>query len=120
MVGKALYIGHPLFQSPYLAGVVAHELGHLNSSDGRFVLGLNRLVIPIFHRMSGRLAGDTLHEDKLVARPARKEMGCVRSMLTLVFGLMGGGIGVRLMTPLWLRYWRVREYDANRYAATLG
>jgi hypothetical protein len=33
---------------------------------------------------------------------------------------MGGGIGVRLMTPLWLRYWRVREYDADHYAATLG
>lgn len=120
VIGKALYIGHPLFQSPYLAGVVAHELGHLNSSDGRFVLGLNRLVIPIFHRMSVRLAGDTLHEDKLVARSARKEMGCVRSLLTLTFALMGGGIGVRLMTPLWLRYWRAREYDADRYAATLG
>jgi Zn-dependent protease with chaperone function len=120
VIGKALYLSHPLFQSPYLAGVVAHELGHLNSSDGRFVLGLNRLVIPVFHRMSVRLAGDTLHEDKLVARSARKEMGCVRSLLTLIFALMGGGIGVRLMTPLWLRYWRAREYDADRYAATLG
>ena len=40
-------------------------------------------------------------------------------MITL-FALMGGGIGVRLMTPLWLRYWRAREFDADRYAAERG
>lgn len=120
VIGKALYIAQPLFYSPYLAGVVAHELGHLNSSDGRFVLGLNRLVIPFFHRLSVGLAGEAWSEDKLVARQARKDMGCLRSGFILLFGLMSGGIGVRLMTPLWLRYWRAREYDADRYAAQLG
>jgi Zn-dependent protease with chaperone function len=51
---------------------------------------------------------------------SRKEMGCVQSLLTLMFALMGGGMRVCLITPLWLRSWRAREYDADRYAAQLG
>jgi hypothetical protein len=54
------------------------------------------------------------------SRHVRKEIGCVRSLVTLVFALMRGGIGVRLIPPLSLRSWRACEYDADSYAEQLG
>lgn len=120
VVGQTLYLAHNLFASPYLAAIVGHELGHLNSSDGRFVLGLNRLVVPLFRAFSYGLAGEMSSTDPLVARHARKQAGCIRSLLILLLSFMGGGVGIWAMTPLWVRYWRAREYDADRYAAQLG
>lgn len=120
IIGKALYVSRVLFPSPYLAAVTAHELGHLNTSDGRLVLGLNRFVIPFFHRLSVRIAGVLLSDDKQIARQAKRQMGCLRSLFITLFALMGGGLGVRLMTPFWLSYWRSREFHADRYAAERG
>jgi Zn-dependent protease with chaperone function len=34
--------------------------------------------------------------------------------------LRGGGIGLYATGPLWGRYWRAREYNADQYAARLG
>jgi Zn-dependent protease with chaperone function len=31
-----------------------------------------------------------------------------------------GGLGLYLLRPVWGRYWRTREYTADRYAAALG
>lgn len=120
VIGKALYISRVLFPSQYLAPIVAHELGHLNTSDGRLILGLNRFVIPFFHRLAVGLAGDMLSDDKQIARQAKRQMGCVRSGFITLFALMGGGLGVRLMTLFWLSYWRSREFHADRYAAERG
>jgi Zn-dependent protease with chaperone function len=120
VIGSALYLTRPALQSAYLPALLAHELGHLNTSDGRLMLALNRLTLPFFQALGISLAGDVVSDDRVAARAARKEMGCIRSGLVLMLTLMGGGFGVRLLGFLWVRYWRVREYAADRYAAELG
>lgn len=120
VVGSALYLTRPALQSTYLPALLAHELGHLNSSDGRYILALNRLTLPFFQRLAGGLAGDMANPDPMIARQARKEVGCIRSLLILILAALGGGFGTRVLNGLWVRYWRAREYDADRYAAELG
>jgi Zn-dependent protease with chaperone function len=44
--GRTLYIFQDLYASPYLAGIVAHELGHYHSLDGRMLLALRSLTVP--------------------------------------------------------------------------
>ena len=74
----------------------AHELGHLNSLNGRLTLALRRLA-PV-----GALGDDgaTLAEGIAV--------------------LFVGGISVALLSPLLSAYWRRREFRADAYAAHLG
>jgi Zn-dependent protease with chaperone function len=45
VVGDALMLSRGLLDSPHLPAVLAHELGHLGSPDGRITAALNRLVI---------------------------------------------------------------------------
>ena len=44
VVGQALYLHRALVWDPALTAVIAHELGHLNSLDGRLTLALRRLA----------------------------------------------------------------------------
>src|SRR5262249_10591909 len=43
--GNTLVLSRGLLETTYLPAVLAHELGHLNTSDGRLTAALNRLVI---------------------------------------------------------------------------
>jgi hypothetical protein len=46
--GDALMLSRGLLESEFLAPVLAHELGHLATSDGKLTAALNRLVITPF------------------------------------------------------------------------
>lgn len=81
-------------ESGYLEPVLAHELGHLNSSDARLVAALHRLTTPPRSRM--------------------------RFPLRTIGFLISGALGVWLMRVPWAAYWRAREFEADRYAAALG
>jgi Zn-dependent protease with chaperone function len=122
VIGTTLYLTREMLRSPYLAAVLAHEYGHLNSWDGRLVLVLRRLVLPFVHTLS-----------QLTRQPAPGTMIVVGGdplssfyyliriwMFTLMLSLVGGGFGLWLLNPLWLYYWRDREYVADRFAAALG
>lgn len=98
VMGRALYIHRALIHSEYLDAVVAHELGHLNNGDGRLILALRRLVPPPFSFFT--FAGN--------------------GFLPLLMMLSGGGFGLLLTTPWWNRYWREREYLADRFAYECG
>jgi Zn-dependent protease with chaperone function len=91
---NTLMLTRGLIESGYLEPTLAHELGHLNSSDGRLTAALHRLTVP----PRGRL------------RFPLKTLGLIFS----------GGIGVWVMRVPWAVYWRAREYQADAYAATLG
>ena len=45
VVGQALYLHRALVWDPALPAVIAHELGHLNSLDGRMALAARRLSL---------------------------------------------------------------------------
>ena len=40
--------------------------------------------------------------------------------MSFVLALAGGGLGLILLNPLWVWYWRQREYAADAYAARCG
>lgn len=89
-----LMLTRGLLESTFLAPVLAHELGHLNSSDARLTAALHRLTTP----------------------PRRRLRFPVR---TLSF-LATGALGVWVTRTPWAAYWRAREFAADQYAAGLG
>ncbi|HTZ63263.1 MAG TPA: M48 family metalloprotease [Solirubrobacteraceae bacterium] len=89
-----LMLTRGLLESVYLPGVLAHELGHLNSSDARLTAALYRMTTP----------------------PRREARRGLRTIALVV----SGGIGVWLTRAPWGAYWRAREHHADRYAARLG
>ena len=92
--GNTLMASRALLASPYFPAVLAHELGHLNSSDGRVTAAVYRLTIP------------------------------PRSPVETPFGIFGwlisGRVGMALVKAPWAMYWRRREARADAYAAKLG
>jgi Zn-dependent protease with chaperone function len=94
-VNAAAYAGtlmltRGLLESGQLEPVLAHELGHVNSSDARLTTALRRLTTP----------------------PRRR----VRALSFLA----SGALGVWLTRPAWAAYWRSREFAADAYATRLG
>ncbi len=89
-----LMVNRGLLDSGYLEPVLAHELGHLNSSDGRLTAALQRITIP---------PRGQVH----------------RGLKTLSF-LATGAIGMWPLRAAWGAYWRSREHHADHYAAHLG
>jgi Zn-dependent protease with chaperone function len=89
-----LMLTRGLLESGQLEPVLAHELGHLNSSDARLTAALHRLTTP----------------------PRRQLPFPLRSIGFLASGALGAWI---TRTP-WAAYWRQREYAADAYAANLG
>jgi Zn-dependent protease with chaperone function len=107
--GRCLLLHRPLFESACLAAVLAHELGHAGSLDGRLTEALARLRLwagPL--RPAGR--------SREVATDGDPLLGPVRWSLRLA----GGGATEDLLWPLWATYWRSREYAADSHAAGLG
>ena len=94
MYADTLLVTRGLLESGYLEAVLAHELGHLNTSDGRLTAALYRMTTP-----------------------PRKE---VRRGLRTIALLATGGAVVWLTRAPWGVYWRAREHQADEYAARLG
>jgi Zn-dependent protease with chaperone function len=89
-----IQITRGMLESPFLAGALAHELGHLNSSDGR--------VSAAIHRMT---------------TPPRGPIPFPLRILTL---FATGELGLWITRVPWAMYWRSREFAADEYAARLG
>lgn len=90
----ALMVTRGLLDSGSLAPVLAHELGHLNSSDARVSAAVERLIIPPRH-------------------PAEP-------IFPIVGWVLSGRAAGDLMSIPWGLYWRRREGAADAYTAKLG
>ncbi len=125
VIGDTLMLSRGLLDSPHLPAVLAHELGHLGSPDGRVTAALNRLMIhpPIYDREPRErehhepfrleLNNDTLY---IIAVTTYITVFCTKMLAKAC----RGGLGLYLTRPLWGQYWREREYTADQYAARLG
>jgi Zn-dependent protease with chaperone function len=89
-----LMVTRGLLDSGYLEPVLAHELGHLNTSDGRLTAALCRITTP--------------------------PRGQVHRGLKTISFLATGAIGMWPLRAAWGAYWRSREHHADHYAAHLG
>jgi Zn-dependent protease with chaperone function len=121
--GDTLMLSSGLLENEYLPAVLAHELGHLATSDGKLTAAINRLIINPLPKT---------RENKRERRGNLVILGGERLLLTIT--LLGaafwvarfvgrfarGGLGLRFLAPAWGSYWREREYTADHYAATLG
>ena len=119
--GRCVMVSRGLLYTQEFEGVLAHELGHLNSLDGRLTEALGRLAAwrdPLgpgidyaeyTYATAGR--GDLLHY---------VGWGLARAAARLLLYALAGGLSLLLLRPAWGAYWRGREYAADRFAADLG
>lgn len=126
--GETLMLSRGLMESDHLPAVIAHELGHLASPDGRIAAALNRLLIAQLANLDRELLDARLeqhshpqpeHQPLPGDAPIRGLFQLARFTIRLL-AFARGGIGLRLTRPLWGLYWRRREYAADAYAANLG
>lgn len=120
--GQALMLSRGLLATPLeLEAVLAHELGHVNTLDGRLTEALGRLVVwgdPV-----GPGMGYADYIELTAGRGGLVLFGAgrlLRAGLRLLLYVMGGGVSLLLLQPVWASYWRRREFAADRYAAGLG
>ncbi len=115
--GGALVLNRGLIESESLPAVLAHELGHFNSLDGRLTEAVQRLMIwndPLSpHQTRG--GGDRAAEFDPDPRG-----GLLWNCLRWTLRFAGGGLGHRALARFWAVYWRSREHAADAYAASLG
>ncbi len=89
-----LMVTRGMLESPSFPAVLAHELGHLNSSDARVTAAVHRITVP-----------------------PRNPVGFPFRALAF---LTTGRIAMALVRTPWAMYWRRREAIADEYAARLG
>jgi Zn-dependent protease with chaperone function len=127
VIGDTLMLARGLLESPHLPAVLAHEIGHIATSDGRITAALNRLVIhaPAYEKNSRERDERERRETHLEFDDGRLALAAAALYATVWFTralifLMRGGAGIYLLRPLWGLYWREREHTADHYAALLG
>lgn len=127
--GHTLMLSRGLLESDHLPAVLAHELGHLTTPDGRLTAAINRLILlpprPSREEQAGYEYQDIAPLVELAFRSERVVLTIlgIRLILWIVgktLKFVNGGFGLRLIGPLLGAYWRRREYKADAYAATLG
>ncbi len=91
---NAIAVTRALLDSSTPQATIAHELGHLNSSDARVSAAVNRLIIP--------------PRDPVVP------------IFPILGWLLSGRAALSVMSVPWAMYWRRREGFADAYAARLG
>jgi Zn-dependent protease with chaperone function len=96
----SLRIDRGLLESPYAAAVIAHEMGHLRTSDARVTSALNLLLIRVT---------PTPEIHPLNSLPFRG-----------LIWIASGQAVMWIMDNAWEMYWRSREFTADQYAAHLG
>lgn len=121
--GNTLMLSRGLLEGEYLPAVLAHELGHLASSDGKLTAAINRLIINPFPKTRERQR----RERTPTMIPAEGRLlltvtlfGAALWGVRWVVRFAGGGFGLMLLTSFWGSYWREREYLADQHAASLG
>lgn len=113
VLGDVIIINRTLFDSQYLAAVIAHELGHVNSMDVRVSCAANRLA-------SLARATEPWRTGATDTKRSGQPLGCMLGLVILIVRGYSGGLQTQMMAPAWASWWRLREYTADDYAARLG
>ena len=115
--GTTVILSRGLIESDSLTAVLAHELGHVRSLDGRLTEALNRLALwddPLALPQAGSGGEGQVELDPETGG------GLIWALLRLTLRLSGGVFVQRLLSPLWAAHWRAGEYAADAHAASLG
>jgi Zn-dependent protease with chaperone function len=112
--GRTMVFTRAALECEMLPAIVAHELGHVNTLDGRLTEALVRLVLWEDPLGPVQPAGGEYSPD--FGKEGRLLFAFVRWALRFA----GGSVPQLLLKPLWAPYWRAREFAADVYAASLG
>jgi Zn-dependent protease with chaperone function len=141
--GDTLMLTRGLLEGPSvnLSAVVAHQMGHLEGIDARLTAALNRLVIgrgqppranikaqtpPTLNpRQTSTQNSNPGPRQPVVVAGGKVEKARITWMLTrwatrMTIALLRGGLALRLTAPAWGQIWREEEYEADRFAASIG
>jgi len=130
--GDTLMLSRGLLEGPHLTPVLAHELGHLQGGDARLTAALNRLVISHTDRPQANLEEQASYPSPTPApRPpvvlvnqtiqnATLTWKLTRFAMRMTITLLRGGLALRITAPAWGAIWREQEYEADRFAASIG
>ena len=133
-IGNTIYITAQTLDSPYLGGLVAHELGHIQNGDGTVMLALRLLFqLNLLSRDSlsnpmefstGTLVGESINYEQLLqsVNPSGLMKDTTNSLMILgARNLVGGsGFGVRQHMKEWSIYFREQDYHADEFAIKCG
>lgn len=112
--GRSMIFSRGTLECEALPAVLAHELGHADTLDGRVTLALARLA----------LWDDPLGPPKTERWEYHSDFdGRGRLLFAVVrwsLRFAGGSVPQQLLRPLWASYWRAREFAADANAARLG
>jgi Zn-dependent protease with chaperone function len=113
VIADTLIVNRELLNTGYAEAVIAHELGHLNSMDTRVSVAVNRL---------GSVARGTqpIRQARADMLAQGQSLGCIAGTIVLITRLCSGALATNLTAPSWASWWRLREYAADDFAATLG
>ena len=115
--GQIVILSRAIIECDALAAIMGHELGHVNTLDGRLTEALNRLLLWDDPLSLSRTEGERPGE---VVRNPDPRGAIPWALMRLIARLTGGTVGLRLLAPAWAAYWRSREYAADSYAGSLG
>jgi Zn-dependent protease with chaperone function len=123
-IGTALYMTRPLIRNPKsLVPLLAHELGHMHNGDARLTMALRRLVIYPVHFIAqsvGQIAPGNLAVAVTSNSPERIFSSLALWLFNVALTLAGGGLGLVLLSPFWIRFWRQRDFEADAFAMSCG
>lgn len=126
-VGRIIYVSSSLVQSPYLVSAIAVELAHITQGDGRRMLALRRLVIPLAYWLG--IDRQPAPQRSVISAPIQRieqgdeaalyyKLKTARTRLNMAFFL--GGLGFLLQPLEWSDYWTRQARAADRIACNLG
>ena len=113
VIADTIIVNRELLNTGYCEAIVAHELGHLNSMDTRVSVAVNRLGA--FARGSR-----ALHRSYRETVAEGRGGCCLVGFAVLIVRACSGGLANDMMATAWASWWRLREYAADDFAATLG
>lgn len=129
-IGSTVYLTRAAIENDNLAGIMAHEMGHIAHKDGDLLLSLRRFIVPLAYWVgidrqataagavlgtgsTARLGSMQTEDEKIFFR-----FQSLKIKLWLAFWF--GGVGLLLLGRAWAQFWRYRDFMADEYAVQLG
>ncbi len=140
LIGTTLYISSGSLRSQHFQVLLAHETGHADNEDGAMILALRRLVFPLSYIFIANVRDFSTarpNSREIVAerpnvptnipdlsgldsQPATVFFSIVNSVLFFILSFAGGGLGVWITSGLWAKYFRERDYLADKTVVELS
>jgi Zn-dependent protease with chaperone function len=129
-IGSTVYLARAAIEDSHLAGIMAHELGHIAHQDGDVVLALRRFIIPLAYFVG--IDRQPMPAGAVLTRGSNIQLDVIRNddektfyrfkalQIKLGLAFWCGGLGMFFLGRQWARFWRARDFLADDYAVQLG